>query len=80
MEDQTYCTGRLTNEQARIFKAWLDKEIGTEYETDTLDDYDHNDNYIGESKALTVFDLTHAEVKKIRAYDIELTKEEEEQC
>ena len=65
MEDQIYETALLTYTEFQAFKKWLDKEIGTEYDTNQED---VNEYY------LVIFDLTHGEVDIIRDYETKLER------
>ena len=63
MEDQIYETGLLSHKEFRAFKKWLDREIGTEYDTNQ----DDGDNYY-----IVIFDLRMGEVDMIRDYENKL--------
>ncbi len=56
-----YETEPMTKAQAKDFIQWFEKEIGTDYEENELD----------EDEVYILFcDLTPSEVKKVRGYEI----------
>ena len=65
MEDQIYETELLSYKEFQAFKKWLDKEIGTEYDTNQED---VNEYYI------VIFDLVDDEVTMIRDYETKLER------
>lgn len=77
MEDQMYSTGTLTTREIISFKIFLDKEIGTEYQVDTIDKWGEGENgvYLGEAEGLTIFDLNDEEVTAIREFEKRLMGE-----
>ncbi len=61
-----YETGEMSKSEAKDFIKWFEKEIGTDYEENEVDD---NQVYI------LFCDLTPSEVTKIRKYELFYIKE-----
>jgi hypothetical protein len=65
MENEIYETDKLTNVFKNLFKNFLDKEIGTDYEINEHPDSDG-------SYYIIIFDLTESEVELIRKFESSL--------